>query len=309
MNIAYFEPLNRAWQRMVNALFKPFDMKKWFVVGFCAFLSELMSGNSGPGSLNYKKDFDGLEDLREVPGYVMEWLAENPVWATLIVIGIIILIAVIIVLTWINSRGKFMFVDNVVYDRAAVAEPWRKYAHLGNSLFWWQLGFGAVSFIIVASIAVAGFFSLGLDDPYDLNWVAVVFVVLLIAALVMVILFITAMVNGFVVPIMFRHNLKVLDAWREFLKIFGPHFFSFVLYALFLFLMVIAAGVVVIAAGFAMCCIGFILLVIPYISTVVTLPIIYLFRAYSIEFLAQFGIEYTLFPDELPPVEPESLPE
>ena len=38
------------------------------------------------------------------------------------------------------------------------------------------------------------------------------------------------------------------------------------------------------------------ILIIPYISTVVTLPIWYWFRAFSVEFLAQFGDEYDLFP-------------
>ena len=39
MTIQYIEPLNRAWGRMKTALFKPFDIHKWFVVGFNAFLA------------------------------------------------------------------------------------------------------------------------------------------------------------------------------------------------------------------------------------------------------------------------------
>jgi hypothetical protein len=38
MTIRFMEPLGRAWQRMKQALFRPFDIHKWFVVGFNAFL-------------------------------------------------------------------------------------------------------------------------------------------------------------------------------------------------------------------------------------------------------------------------------
>ena len=56
----------------------------------------------------------------------------------------------------------------------------------------------------------------------------------------------------------------------------------------------------VIAAGIVPCCIGWILLVIPYIGTVVTLPAWYRFKAFSIEFLAQPGVEYNAFPPSEP---------
>jgi hypothetical protein len=44
------------------------------------------------------------------------------------------------------------------------------------------------------------------------------------------------------------------------------------------------------------CCIGFLLLIIPYIGSVVLLPVFYTFRAFSIEFLEQYGEEFVLFP-------------
>jgi len=35
----------------------------------------------------------------------------------------------------LRSRGKFMFLDNVVHDRAEVSQPWQDFRRLGNSLF------------------------------------------------------------------------------------------------------------------------------------------------------------------------------
>jgi hypothetical protein len=58
--------------------------------------------------------------------------------------------------------------------------------------------------------------------------------------------------------------------------------------------------IAVILFGFVTCCIGFLLLIIPYIGSVVLLPVSYTLRAFSLEYFAQFGDEYQLFPEETP---------
>jgi hypothetical protein len=42
------------------------------------------------------------------------------------------------------------------------------------------------------------------------------------------------------------------------------------------------------------CCIAGCLMAIPYVGAVVVLPVTVFFRAYSLEYLAQFGPEYRL---------------
>ncbi|MCK7483486.1 MAG: hypothetical protein M0C28_45465 [Candidatus Moduliflexus flocculans] len=49
MTIQFMEPLNRAWNRMKIALFKPFDLHKWFVIGFNAFLAGMMDATTAAG--------------------------------------------------------------------------------------------------------------------------------------------------------------------------------------------------------------------------------------------------------------------
>ena len=58
MNIEYFLPISKAWTRMNHALFKPFDLAKWFVLGFSAFLADLADGPHSNGIFNYKEDYD-----------------------------------------------------------------------------------------------------------------------------------------------------------------------------------------------------------------------------------------------------------
>ena len=47
MQINYIAPLSNAWNRMLKSLFKAFDIKKWFVLGFSAFLAGLLDWEGG----------------------------------------------------------------------------------------------------------------------------------------------------------------------------------------------------------------------------------------------------------------------
>ena len=108
--------------------------------------------------------------------------------------------------------------------------------------------------------------------------------------------YISLFLNDFVVPIMYKYNLTAIKAWSRFLPLFTRHFLYFVLYGIIIFLLIILVVICVILFGLLTCCLGFLLLIIPYIGSVVTLPISYTYRAFSLEFLEQFGPEYTFFP-------------
>ena len=152
MNISYAKALSNGWGRMKNALFKPFDPGKWFTVGFTAFLAGLVDGPSGKGSFNKSGQNNwNIEKISDFPGMAWEWLLNNPFWFMLIGLGTLFFIAFGVLLLWLSSRGKFMFLDNVVHDRALVSKPWDQFKALGYSLFFWRLCFGIIIFLIVVS--------------------------------------------------------------------------------------------------------------------------------------------------------------
>jgi hypothetical protein len=47
--ISVTEPVSPALERVKAMLFKPFDLGKWFTIGFCAWLALLGEGGSGGG--------------------------------------------------------------------------------------------------------------------------------------------------------------------------------------------------------------------------------------------------------------------
>ena len=51
MNISVVDPIGQSLKRTSEILFKPFDLRKWFVLGFCAFLAYLGEGGGNWGGL------------------------------------------------------------------------------------------------------------------------------------------------------------------------------------------------------------------------------------------------------------------
>jgi hypothetical protein len=300
MNIEFISPLERGWNRMTKALFKPFDMRKWFVVGFTAFLAGATSwGGRGGGKGGVHYDVHGWHELFGFPSEARHWLADHPSWAALIFTGVFLLAGLILLFTWLSSRGKFMFLDNVARGRDRVSAPWHEYRHQGNSLFVWRLILGLVGAVVIGGYLAYGYLYLrGLynagcsEQTLTLNAVTLGLGLL---ALFIIAGFIGIIIEDFIVAVMAKKRAATLPALRVFWDLFKKHPGEFVLYGI----MVICLKAVVVAAvlffGFATCCIGFLLLAIPYISSVVLLPVSYTMRAFSLEFLAQFGTGFNLF--------------
>jgi hypothetical protein len=297
---------------MKLALFRPFDLHKWFVVGFNAFLAALADGRNGSGGARGGHDLTFGEFLN-LPGRAWDWLTSHPFWFMAIIIVAAVLIIIGIILLWLSSRGKFMFLDNVVHNRAEIAKPWKQYRKEGDALFLWRLVF---SFIVVAVfVAFAVLFFMTARQFHEVGFghgIPVLFLVgmgLLFFLLFIIIGFISLFLNDFVVPVMYKNNLAATQGWRRFLSLFGRHPLHFILYGLLIFMLYIGFVIIVVIAGLASCCILWLLLIIPFIGTVVTLPVWYTFRAFSLEFLGQFGAEYAVFPpaEPLPQAPPAQM--
>ncbi len=302
MYISYSGPLSRGWERMKKALFQPFNIVKWINIGFTAFLAGLTDfhGSSSGNNSGYKtSDWD---DFFNFPQTAWNWLSEHPLYSNLILLGIVLLIIFTIVLVWLSSRGKFMFLYNVVHNRDEVSLPWREYKKEGNSLFWWRFVFGWIVFIVFMAFFILCFNTAKTlyygNVPVGAMVWTIAGLVLLFLFLIITVSYISLYLNDFVVPIMYKYRLGINRAWIKFLGLFVRHIGSFIVYGLFIFILGIAVALVVIFFALVTCCIGLLLIVIPFVGSVILLPVSYTFRALSVEFLAQFGENYNLFPEQ-----------
>jgi hypothetical protein len=302
MTIQYIAPLMRAFARTKRDLFGAFDLKKWFVIGFTAFLAKLtdLGFPGAPSSSWRRRSKVEIDDVMSFPQRAWEWMGTHPGWIIAIGIAVFLVFVIGTILTWLGSRGKFMFLDNVIRSRAEVVKPWYEYRKEGNSLFFWNLGWGIAVLAIVLAYLYYWFLNLralhqSSGDVRVLIIPAVLaglgfFAITLAAAFVLI------MVRDFLVPIMYRDRITVSKAIQKFLPLFLSEFIHFIAYGLFLLCLWLLIVVGIIVAGCATCCVGFLILAIPYINAVILLPISYAMRAFSVEFLEQFGAGFDIFP-------------
>lgn len=311
MEISYTLPLSKAFTRMREELFTRFDLNKWINIGFTAFLAGLtdFSGNSA-NSGNVKNKSQNWDMIFGFPEKVKEWISANPNLTMLIIVGIVLLIAIIVLLQWLSSRGKFMFLHNVVERTDDVRKPWNDYRELGNSLFLWRLVFGWLSMVIIGLFFYFSFTEIREIYYSKGNFTAIFWElagrIFIFIALAVIVGCISLFLNDFVVPLMAKHNLKTTPAWYKFMMLFSKYPGYFIMYCLFIFGLTVLVGIVVVLAGLLTCCIGFVILVIPVVGSIVLLPVSYTYRALSINFLAQFGEDFDLT-DRLPENEPQPV--
>jgi len=182
--IDYIKPANIAFEKMVKMLFKPFDIKKWFVLGFIAWITFFGEGGGfnysipsfdDNNNVNYSSSgneqeivcedenasittveskqnpADEMKDfIKNLPDEISKKMSSEQS-GIIILIGVIVLIAILfgIILglsfIWLKARFSFIFLDNVIRDDTQISEPWHKFAKLGNSSFKWQAIFSFIS--------------------------------------------------------------------------------------------------------------------------------------------------------------------
>ena len=297
-NIEIFKPFGEAFELMKKILFQPFDVKKWFVVGFAAWLANL-----GGGGFNYQ--YNRREDVQKLHEAISQ--IPHPILVTGICVLISLVLVLIILFAWLRARGGFMFIDCIVKNRRAVAEPWREFRKEGNSYFLFSLVVGFCFLILAALLslpliilAIKGRYYLYLHrDRLDL------YVISLIAAWVFVMLllvFVWALIANFMTPVMYRRRCRAYEAFRAVTTLIAANPAEILLYCLFLIVLALASVIVGCLVTCATCCIA----AIPYIGTVILLPVFVLLRSFSLLFLRQFGPEYDvwagLMPAEFSPI-------
>ena len=302
--VEIFKPFGEAFELMKRILFQPFDVKKWFVIGFAAWLANL----GGGGGFNYQ--YNRREDVQKLN----EAFSQIP--HPILVLGVGVLISLVLVLivlfAWLRARGCFMFIDCIVKNRGAVAEPWREFRKEGNSyfLFWLVVG---LCFLIFAALLSLPLLVLVVKGRYyffihrdQLN----IYLISAIAAWVFVILLLVlvwALIANFMTPVMYRRRCRAYEAFRAVTALIAANPGEILLYCLFLIVLALATAIVACLVTCATCCIA----AIPYIGTVILLPVFVLLRSFSLLFLRQFGPDYDAWasfvpPEFLPILSPES---
>jgi hypothetical protein len=310
------EPITPAYERVKQMLFKPFDLAKWITLGFCAWLAGLGESGGG-GSYGYNGGNHGgnhagqpLEQFRHFYHEAGDYVTANLAWIVPLAIFLVLAGVVLwVLLLWLSSRGKFMFLHCVALDQAEVEVPWRKFAGAANRLLRFRIVLWLIGMLLmlpVLGLAVIVILRMVLRGEADMAGVVTALgLVLALVFLGLVLAVIRKFLMDFVVPIMFLRGEGCWAAWREFYALLSANVGNFALYILFQIVLTMAIGIIVLLAILATCCIAGCLMLLPFLGTVLLLPVLVFKRAYSLYYLAQYGPQYDVFP--IPPV-PASLP-
>ncbi len=293
--IEIFRAFGEAFDLTNKILFQPFDLKKWLVIGFAAFLSGHLAGVG----FNFPSPFGNFQSHRTTPEVISPHFEQ---WKPWLVVAVVVLalffFALVIALTWLKARGNFIFTDCVVRNRAAIVEPWREYRKEGNSYFLFQL---AVMFavLLLAGLILASFIGLawlkqgagetgsitliGLLGFLGLFWVSIVIFV--------------SIATYFMVPVMYRRRCRAVEAFRDVTRLIWHHLGSFFLLCLFGMVLILAVLMIGAIVTCATCCLA----ALPYLGTVILLPLFVCLRAFGLLFLRQFGPDYDVWASFMPP--------
>lgn len=302
-----FAAAGNAWARTHRLLFKPFDIGRWFVIGFSAWLA--MMGKGGGG--NFPDMSNVFDSEKANVGNELQTLAQE--LQTLLlkpwVIGLIVAIVTFsfllgILFCWLRSRGDFMFVHHLYQPKSSIKDCWQRSKQHANSLFQWRILFFLIA---LGFLAFEGYLLWKqLISPFiraDYEWspslamplfIHIALLIVILIALQVIILFL----KDFVVPIMYWQNCSASTAWTSVLALCNQHPFSVIGYLLCLILWAFLGGLAIVLVLLCTCCIALIPLVLPYISAVVMLPYTLFLRAYPIYFLSQWRPDLVPAPAE-----------
>jgi hypothetical protein len=292
---------------MERVLFEPFKLSKWLGLGFCALLAGLPSlgGLGGSGAIN--PSFRGTFDHGEAseggipePSVLFEWIQEFPLRALLLLLAISgIVVATAALLTWISSRGRFLFLDGVVRNRAAIIAPWHEYRREGNSLFRLRFLLGAAMVAAILIVVACGLGIAWLDLANSrfgwLSILALLMGILSLGPMVVLGFVLRILLMDFLVPIMYLRRVSVVTAWREFRgSLLRGNTRRLILYvlmrALLLMIIHLAAGVIALFTC--------LLVLVPYVGSVLLLPLSIFEVAYPLYFIEQYGDGWRLIAPE-----------
>src|SRR5262245_22850998 len=153
-NVSVTLPVNQAIEQVKRVLFNPFDFGKWFTIGFCAWLAHLgqqgFRGNFGGGGRG------GDVKVQDWARRAHEYIISNLYWIVPVAIAVVVLgLALGILILWVSSRGKFMFLHCVVRNVAEVVSPWHRYAREATTLFWFRLILGLAQMVALVPPLIA----------------------------------------------------------------------------------------------------------------------------------------------------------
>jgi hypothetical protein len=270
---------------MQATLFQPFDASRWLKLGFATFLAHL----SAAGLVFFSSAAilpRGLTAWREHATLLPLLLFSIPV--ALLLGGSLYLICL-----YLGSRAAFMTLHMLLRRDYSMANAFRPYGRQAASFFFWNTG------LFLTGMA-SSFFLLGIpawllaDGWPGVAWMGVPVLALAGAVFLLALGFVQTLASDFVAPLMWRHDLDILQAWARLLPLLVRRLPSFLLFYLAKLAIGLLVALGLAAMGFFTCCLFYPLALLPVLGQAILQPVFVFFRFFPLAYLE------ALDPDEGP---------
>ena len=292
----------------------PFRLERWLPLGFVTFLDRCGRSGGGPGGSGGQFPGSGGDtgagsaSVDEAIASAKDWFAEHMVVIIAVsAILLVVMVTLVAVILWLNSRGVFMYVDNVASGRFDVARPWREHADRAWSYFGWSFGLSMVAFFGILLLLVPGVL-LGLalfrHGPSPGPILGVIAVVIAFIVFAIGLNLFQLVLRDFAAPLQLALDVPCGRAIGVAWSFVRANLVTFIVYVILKIIFAIVVGITSIFVGCFTCCIGF----LPVISHTLLQPFYYFERAWSLCLLRQAGYDIIVPPPAPPPYPPEALP-
>src|SRR2546423_15236028 len=115
--IEIFRPFGEAFELTNKILFQPFDLKKWLVIGFAAFLSGHLAGLG----FNFPSPFGNFQSHRTAPEVLSPHFHQWKPWLVAAgVVAAVLFFAFVIRVTRVKAPGDLILTDWVVRKQGGI---------------------------------------------------------------------------------------------------------------------------------------------------------------------------------------------
>jgi hypothetical protein len=272
----------------------PFRFERWLVLGCVAFLDQCgrrsgMGGFHVPGPGGWRGSAPDAGDVSKG----VEWLATHALLVAGVAAAVFaVVIAFSALVLWLNSRGVFMYLDDVATGRADFERPWREHAARADSYFAWSFGLALATLVGLLLLGVAGAAAVvllvsgppgsGLTAGLGLGGVFVLFLALVVGASLA-----SVALRDFVAPLQVKAGVGCREAMRILSGLVRAHPGAFAVYVLLKIAFSMVAGILLMVAACLTCC----CVLLPVVMQTALQPLFYFERAWSLFLLRQLGYD------------------
>ena len=288
----------------------PFKFERWLSLGLVAFLDQCGRGSGGIGNIKVVNPFpnvgsSGAGNADGGLGQVGAWMGAHVALVVgLAALAIALIVALMALVLWINSRATFVYVENVATGGTEIARPWRAHAERARSYFAWNFGLALGFMVALLSLLGLGAAAvLTLADHGSQLVAALLVLVPLLLLLIVAASLLSVALRDFAAPIQMAAGVGCGAALRLVAALVRAHPLAFFLYVVLKVVFGFAQGMLLlVAACFTCCCI-----LIPVVTQTFLQPLFFFERAWPLYLLRQMGYDLVTGPAASAPTAPALL--